>query len=110
MSEKPVTLADRFAIQKLFKTGERIGRRPLLVIFKKNDLGYNRYLYCPDKTCPSAVTRNKVKRLLRVHVREFNPKLYKGLDLGFVTSVSFVKLSFQERNLMITKTLSRFLQ
>jgi ribonuclease P protein component len=105
LDEKPVTLTGKFPIRHLFQTGKKFGKKPLQIISKRNSLGFNRYLYCPDKTCKNSVQRNKVKRVLRAHIHEIHPQLKIGYDLGFITGFAFTEIVFTERKSILLNLL-----
>lgn len=50
----------------------------------KNGLAHNRYGFITGKYLGNAVTRNRVRRLLRESVRSLHPRLRAGFDLVFI--------------------------
>lgn len=49
-----------------------------------NDLGYNRFGFVTGRRLGSAVTRNRVRRLLREAARLSIPQLRAGFDIVFI--------------------------
>ncbi|PNV73103.1 ribonuclease P protein component [Leptospira inadai] len=90
------TLTSRKDIRELFQSGKRISKSPLTLIYKANNIGYDRYLYCPERSVGSAVRRNRIKRRLRAAVAELAKGSSKGLDIAILAKPSLFELSYTE--------------
>lgn len=76
--------------QQVFRSSCRSTDNYLLVIARKNDLGYARLgLAIPSKRVKTAVTRNRIKRITRESFR-LNQRLLKGLDIVVTTHKNVV--------------------
>ncbi len=97
MTNQWVTLSDKKIIKEVFQKGIRIGSRVLSICYKKNSLTLTKYLFCSDRTAKNAVSRNRVKRILRAIIREqdFNHPI--GYDIAIIGGKDFANKDFSER-------------
>lgn len=64
----------------------RVYRHPLMLLsLLPNGLSHNRYGFITPKHLGSAVTRNRLRRLLREAVRQLHPQLDSGFDIVILT-------------------------
>ncbi|MEM7180691.1 MAG: ribonuclease P protein component [Spirochaetota bacterium] len=103
---KPVTLTSKLEIQKLFQRGRRTTQFPLTIVYRKNNHSFNRYLFCADRSCRKAVSRNKVKRLLRVLSREASEQIGVFFDIALIANVKLIEYTHEQRK----KAYQRLLQ
>ncbi|MCB9454612.1 MAG: ribonuclease P protein component [Anaerolineaceae bacterium] len=68
----------------LRRDGRTYRHRLLVVSYAPNGLSYNRYGFITVKRLGNAVTRNRVRRLLREAVRLLHPRLRAGYDVVFI--------------------------
>ncbi|TGL56560.1 ribonuclease P protein component [Leptospira ognonensis] len=104
LGERPSeTLCDQSRIQELFRNARKTGKKPLLVLFRKNGLGVSCFLFCPDKSHKRSVDRNKTKRILRELVRNHETLIPKGFDIAILSHIDFSKIVPEERkNMFLT--------
>ncbi len=72
---------------KLYRTGETITGRYLVLYFKKNKLNKNRLGITVSKKVGKAVVRNYVRRLIREVYRLNEYRIASGYDIIFVSRV-----------------------
>jgi ribonuclease P protein component len=56
----------------------------LVLSFAPNGLAHNRYGFVVARHLGTAVSRNRVRRLLRESVRHIHPQLHAGYDIALV--------------------------
>jgi ribonuclease P protein component len=67
------------------RTQGRTWRHPFLTLgIVPNTLGSNRFGFVTGRRLGNAVTRNRVRRLLREAVRSFLPRLKPGYDVALI--------------------------
>ncbi len=67
--------------QRLRREGSTRPHRLMVLSFAHNELMHNRYGFIVSKQLGKAVTRNRVKRMLREVVRALDPHLKPGFDI-----------------------------
>ena len=72
---------------RLYRTGETVTGRFLVLYFKKNNVNHNRLGITVSKKVGKAVVRNRVRRLIRENYRINEDKLLQGYDIIFVSRV-----------------------
>jgi len=97
LEDRLVTLKLRGDIRILFESGRKLQKFPLSVIFKKNNLNHNRYIYCSDRKVKLAVHRNKIKRVLRAVVRDLHKNIQNGYDIAMITNIRYSEIKYSER-------------
>jgi ribonuclease P protein component len=76
----------RFKI--LYKSGNSVVAKQLILYYKKNNLGINRFGITVSKKIGCSVKRNRAKRLIRESYRLVEKKVTVGYDFIFVCRVS----------------------
>lgn len=94
MTKKSQTLANKKDVRTLFKTGKRVSKFPIQLVYLPNQTQLNRYLFCTDRSCKTAVKRNRIKRIQRVLMREFP---ICGLDIAIISGFSLNSIEHQQR-------------
>jgi ribonuclease P protein component len=79
---------------RLRRDGRAFHNRNLLISVMPNGLPHNRYGFITSKQLGNAVTRNRVRRLLREAVRLLHPRLHTGYDLVLVARHALVGQPF----------------
>lgn len=93
-------MQERFRLrqERDFARSRREGRaypsRYMLVSVLPNGLAHNRYGFITSKQLGNAVTRNRVRRLLREAVRFLHPHLQVGYDVVIVARQAIVEEPF----------------
>lgn len=81
--------------QRLREKGQ-VKRHPeLMISYLQNDLPHNRYGFITVKRLGNAVTRNRVRRLIRENVRLQIPHTMQGYDVVFIARPSIVGKPFK---------------
>ena len=70
--------------QRLRRVGVTQPHRLMVLSFAHNELMHNRYGFIVSKQLGKAVTRNRVKRMLREVVRALDPQLKPGFDIVLI--------------------------
>ena len=81
---------------RLYKTGETITGRFLVLYYKKNNIGHNRLGITVSKKVGCAVVRNRVRRLVKENFRLNEEKVAEGFDIIFVSRVRAAQASFHQ--------------
>lgn len=67
-----------------------------ILSYAPNDLTHNRYGFITSKRLGNAVTRNRVRRVVREAVRLLHPRLRQGYDVVFIVRPAAVAQPFAE--------------
>lgn len=70
--------------ERLRQVGRAQQHRLMLVSVTPNDLPDNRYGFIVSKSLGKAVTRNRIRRLLREATRLLHPRLHPGHDVVII--------------------------
>jgi ribonuclease P protein component len=71
-------------IQRVFSGKQSVSCYGMKLLFRKNDLSWNRMTCIPARKFGNAVERNRLKRHVREIFRQEKPKLKTGFDVVFV--------------------------
>ncbi|MCB1192734.1 MAG: ribonuclease P protein component [Leptospiraceae bacterium] len=107
MKKKAITLKSQKEIKKLFKKGIRVTKYPLTFIYQSNDLDFNRYLFCANRSIGKAVKRNRVKRVLRAIIYNLNESTKQGFDIALVANFNFILMDYREREALCLSLLKK---
>lgn len=97
MKGKAETLRIKKEIQELFKTGKRVKRDRLHLVFKPNRGQGCRYVFCADRTARKAHERNRIKRVLRALVTEPGCNVDSSFDIALIAGLEFTRLEYSQR-------------
>ncbi|AOY75414.1 ribonuclease P protein component [Clostridium formicaceticum] len=82
--------------RKVYKEGNSIANKLLILYIKKNGFTYNRAGFTVSKKVGKSVVRSTVKRQMRESYRLNDMKIIQGYDLVFVARQGCNGASFQE--------------
>ena len=68
----------------VFAAGRRRGCKGARLVYRKNDLDYNRFAVCPVRKYGNAVERNRVKRICRELFRNTKSRIKPGFDIVLI--------------------------
>lgn len=77
-------IKDNKTFKILYNRGSSVVSKQVIIYFKKNNLGINRYGITVSKKIGGAVQRNRAKRLIRESYRLMEDKVLVGYDFIFV--------------------------
>ena len=93
----------RAEIQQVFETGTRYSSKGMRIHVKPNALSVSRAVFVPVRAYPSAVARNRARRLLRECWRLGKASIRQGYDVAVVLYPGFD--SFAERGSQLRRLL-----
>lgn len=70
--------------ENLKKYGNSAGGKYVVLIYRKNDLAYNRKAFLASKKVGNAVLRNRARRLMKEAFRQTEKTLPEGYDFLFI--------------------------
>lgn len=83
-------------------------QHPFLAIrVKKNGLDHNRYGIVTSKQLGNAVTRNRVKRVIREVIRHFHPQLGSGVDVVIIARKAIVTQPYAVIRQALAETMAK---
>lgn len=85
--KKTVSLNCNGYFLRVYKTGDTVTGRFLVLYYKKNNTGHNRLGITVSKKVGCAVVRNRVRRLIKENFRLSEDKIAVGYDIIFVSRV-----------------------
>ena len=86
----------------IYKAGESVPDRYVVLFYRKNDLPYTRTAFLASKKVGNSVQRNRAKRLMRESYRLNEDRFSSGYDLIFIArnTIGGKKLRDVEQSLM----------
>lgn len=82
--QRRLRLSEPADFERLRRDGKAYHHSLLTLSVASNERGYNRYGFIVMKRLGPAVTRNRVRRLLRETVRLLDPRLQAGFDIVII--------------------------
>ena len=78
------TLRKQRDFDRVYKKGSSRGSRYVVILYRKNGLGYTRTAFVASRKVGNAVTRNRARRLMREAYRSLETGIAEGYDIIFV--------------------------
>ena len=114
---KAERLKSKTLFGKLYKEGDSVKKFPLRMVFLKTEHG-SKYpvqagFSVPKRNFKKAVSRNRIKRLLRETYRKRKELVYDAVDTPYVFMISYIgkdEPSYSEVELKMEKLLQAFVE
>ena len=68
----------------IYRRGKSVGERCVVLFYKKNSLGYNRFAFLASKKVGNSVERNRARRLMKENFRFLRDNIRTGYDIIFI--------------------------
>lgn len=81
--------------KNVYRKGKSFANKTLVIYYKKNGYNFNRIGFSVSKKIGKAVTRNKIRRLLKENLKDMND-LEQGYDIIFIARIPCADLDFKE--------------
>jgi len=81
--------------KNIYRKGKSLVKKILVFYFIKNDLGYTRVGYSISKKVGKAVTRNRIRRLIKENLKDI-PDLKDGYDIIFIGRIPSSESDYKE--------------
>lgn len=95
--------------RKVYKTGKSIANRNLVMYIMKNESESSRLGITVSKKVGKAVTRNRIRRLIKESYRlNFDDKIKSGYDIVFIARAPIKDASFDDINKSINHLMKKF--
>ena len=79
-----LTLRNQKDFTRVYNQGKSKGSKYVVVLYKKNNLGYTRTAFVASKKVGNSVQRNRSRRLMREAFYNFRDRIKEGYDVIFV--------------------------
>jgi ribonuclease P protein component len=96
--KKAERILKRGDFERLFRCGRKIHGDHFVVHYCRNDVGVSRLGITVSKRVGRAVTRNRVKRLVRESFRLSKTQFAETYDMNIIARTGAADLTFQETN------------
>ncbi|MDO4869642.1 MAG: ribonuclease P protein component [Bacillota bacterium] len=91
----------------IYKKGNSIPDRYVVVFFRKNDLQYSRISFLASKKVGNSVQRNRARRLMRESYRHICSRIKEGYDIILIARKSINGKKYDEVNRSIESALKK---
>ena len=79
-----LTLRKQKDFNRVYKKGKSRGSKYVVVLYRKNNLGYTRTAFVSSKKVGNSVERNRSRRLMKESYYSFKGKVKESYDIVFV--------------------------
>ena len=79
-----LTLRKQKDFNRVYKKGKSRGSKYVVVLYRKNNLGYTRTAFVSSKKVGNSVERNRSRRLMKESYYSVRDKIRKSYDIVFV--------------------------
>lgn len=86
-----LTLRKQAEFTRVYNKGKSKGSKYVVVLYRKNNLGYTRTAFVSSKKVGNSVERNRSRRLMRESYRSFKERIIEGYDLIFVARNTIIE-------------------
>lgn len=94
--------------KEVFSKGRTVYSNPINIRFFWRDVNERRVgIIVSKKVSKKAVTRNRVKRVLREQMREKIERVQRGIDIIIIAKRDILKLNFKEINISLEEVLKK---
>ena len=100
-----LTLRKQKDFSKVYKKGKSRGSKYVVVLYRKNNLGYTRTAFVSSKKVGNSVERNRSRRLMKESYYTVRDKIKNGYDIVFVARNSINGRSLNDINRSLYGTL-----
>jgi len=81
--------------KNVYKRGKSFANKTLVMYYSKNGCDFNRIGFSVSKKIGKAVTRNKIRRLIKENLKDMND-LEQGYDIIFIARIPSAELDFRD--------------
>ena len=100
-----LTLRKQKDFSRVYKKGKSRGGKYVVVLYRKNNLGYTRTAFVSSKKVGNSVERNRSRRLMKESYYTVRDKIKNGYDIVFVARNSINGRSLNDINRSLYGTL-----
>ena len=104
-NKSELTLRKQKDFSKVYKKGKSRGSKYVVVLYRKNNLGYTRTAFVSSKKVGNSVERNRSRRLMKESYYTVRDKIKNGYDIVFVARNSINGKSLDDINRSLYGTL-----
>ena len=91
----------------IYKRGKSIPERFVVVIYKKNNLDYNRISFLASKKVGNSVQRNRARRLMKESYRHICTDIKQGYDIVIIARNSINGRKYDEVNRSVINAVNK---
>ena len=95
-NKSELTLRKQKDFSKVYKKGKSRGSKYVVVLYRKNNLGYTRTAFVSSKKVGNSVERNRSRRLMKESYHFMKDKMKEGYDIVFVARNSINGTGMEE--------------